>query len=146
MTKSDNMGGVISADFIYPYEINFFAAYNGQCRIGLKGDAEWKKLNIQHQSFNLRTPQKSDDAGFFFEISGSVKLKPSGLEINSLYLNSYIIIRYQLTDNSYIVIGTDCYPLSYTMEMLTPSKPAGFRGYQLSFSGKQLINPPFLDL
>lgn len=146
MAKFDNMGGVISTDFIFPDEIEVFATFANKCTISLINGAAWKKIEMQHQSFTHRVTPKNEDAGKIFTISGSVNLLPQNQYLHILQQKVSIILRYQLTDMNYKVIGTDEYPLSYTVEPLDPGKPSGFRGHKLSFEGKQLFVPPFLNI
>ncbi|MBK5720125.1 hypothetical protein JGH11_04490 [Dysgonomonas sp. Marseille-P4677] len=151
MTKFDNMGGFISADFVHRDEINYFATFGSTCNVSLKGDLKWKKADMKHGGLTITVTPKSADAGRYFEIKGTITIKSDSsdeerLLLRRLELKPYILIRYQTPDKVYHVAGTDEYPLECTLKPLTPNKPSGFNGYELSFEGKQLFIPPVLNI
>lgn len=142
----DNMGGIVSAEFILQKECKVFANYSNQCIIILVEGAEWKPLKMQYMGFNLKIISKTEDAGIYYQITGSVNLLPDNDYIQQLEFNLPILIRYKLADGKCKILGTNEYPLITTLEYLDPQKASSFKGYQLSFEGKQLIAPPFTTI
>lgn len=146
MSFFDNMGGIVSADFLLQSEIDFFAVFGDECTIGLKDNSEWKSLKTKKEGINITSTAEQTDAGLLFSIKGSIILKKESDFLNWLRLSPYILLRYKTVDGIYRIIGTQAYPLSVLLDVLTPSKASGFYGFQLTLSGKQDISPPILKI
>lgn len=146
MVKIDNMGGVISVEFILQKEIHYFAAFGNNCTVSLQNYTLWKPIDTKMEGVTLNVKADREDAGLIYTISGSILIKKTDPYLSVLSLNPYILLKYKNTDNVVKIAGTDEYPLVTTLEPLTPTRATGFLGYQLNFEGKQLIEPPFLNL
>lgn len=144
MKSTDNMGGFLSADFILQYELESFISSGTNYMTTLKENSEWKSLHTKQQGISLTIKPDKKDPGLLYDISGSVVIKKSCPWLDILRLHTLILIRVQLADNSWRILGTDEYPLQATIKPLTPTKASGFAGYELSFKGQQLFEPPFL--
>lgn len=142
----DNMGGLISSMFVFLDEVKNFTHTANSCSISLKDQSEWKKLKNQLEKISVNVSQKRSDAGTIYEVSGSINLLKSDTNIELLRKGRYILIAYTNVDQVTKVIGTNEYPLEYTLSPLTPSKHSDFFGWQLSFKGKQLIEPPIIEI
>lgn len=145
-TVFDNMGGFISAEFILQNELQFFApiAIN-RCHIELRNDKSWKFLDAKHEGISLTVNASDTDAGLVYEITGSIILKKTSEYLDIFRLNRSILIKYTNTDMVEKIAGTDEYPLQVTLSPLTPTVRSDFFGYELKFTGKQLIEPPVLS-
>lgn len=138
----DNMGGIIHAAFVIPKEVKFFANIDDVCKIELIDKAQWKNLTLQPDSVKMTIKASRPDAGLLYEITGTINLLKSDPYIPILRIYPYILLQYANTDGLLRVAGTDEYPLLAALSPLTPSGASGFAGWQLSFQGKQLIEPP----
>jgi hypothetical protein len=106
---------------------------------------------MKYGGFSITVTPKSADAGIYFEIKGTITIKSisaaeDALLLRRLELKPYILVRYQTPDKVYYIAGTDEFPLLCILKPLTPNKPSGFSGYELSFEGKQLFKPPVLNI
>ena len=145
MLPTDNMGGFISAGFILQDEISLFFSWDNSCKIRLLPNKKWKTLGAKREGTSITITPEESDAGLLYAIKGSIILKKDSEHLDILRIKPSIVIRYQTPDKVYRVIGTDEYPLKSTLKLLTPAKASGFSGYELSFEGKQLIEPPILN-
>lgn len=141
----DNMGGILSAAFVLQKEIEYFAHTNNHCTIKLLEQKEWRKFHSQIKGIVINVSPKRSDAGLLYEISGSINLLKSDPNLDLLRMTQYIVIACKNADLVTKVIGTDEYPLEFTLAPLTPAQTSDFFGWSLSFKGKQLIEPPVLD-
>ncbi len=146
LDNMDNMGGFISAAFVFSKEVTSFKIVNDTCKVQLLKDAEWKVLTVQPDSIKIIIKGNRPDAGLIYDISGTINLLKSDPYIPILRVSPYILLRYADRDGLWRVAGTDEYPLLATLSPLTPSSASGFAGWQLEFQGKQLIEPPILTI
>lgn len=145
-TVFDNMGGFISAEFILQNELLFFAPIGvNRCRVDLQNGKSWKLLDAKHEGISLTVNASDTDAGLLYDISGSIILKKTSVYLDILRLNRSILIKYTDTDMIEKIAGTDEYPLQATLSPLTPTARSDFFGYELKFTGQQLIEPPVIS-
>jgi len=141
MSIFDNMGGFISAEFTLHKGVESFVSLGGKCNITFHPNHRWHELPIKQEGISLNIDPKRTDAGLTYNIKGSITCKHSE-SYDILKLTEFILLRYQTPDNIWRVAGTKDFPLSITVNPLTPSKPSGFYGYEINFEGNQLIEPP----
>lgn len=146
MNMIDNMGGFLSADFILHNELESFVSSGSNSIVYLRQNAVWKYLHAKSEGVTLTIKPDKQEPGLLYTIDGSIIIKKECPSLAILRLNTLILIRVQLADGTFRILGTNEYPLQATLRPITPSKASGFTGYELSFSGKQLIEPPLLTV
>ena len=143
-TNMDNMGGIVAAAFIPWSDLDKFLPVGGECEIFLRNNHSWNNFEHQPKSIKITITPKRNDAGLAYEISGTINLLKSDASIPLLRLIQYIVILYKDVDGIEKVLGTDQYPLEFTLAPLTPFQSSDFFGWQVSFKGIQDIEPPIL--
>lgn len=145
MNIFDNMGGFKSAGFVLLKGVESFVSFGGKCSLTLHNHFQWQDFPAKQEGITIKVEAVPSEAGTTYAVKGSIICKRSdGLDI--LKLAGYILMRYQTVDGIWRVAGTKDYPLSVTVNPVTPTKPSGFYGTEVVFEGNQLIEPPVLML
>lgn len=145
MKNIDNMGGILFASFILTHEIKNFVASQNKCIVNLIEDTQWKLIKAKKNGISITITPSNESGGTLYTIKGTIQCRPDAVNLDILKATDTIILRYQTPDGVDKVAGTDQYPLQVTVKPLTPNKANGFAGYEINFSGKQLIEPPVLQ-
>ena len=139
----DNIGGFIKAEFVFLSEISSFTKTGNKATIVLSDFGKWKTLSNQKGGIKPTLSVTNEEAGVLATIGGTIVLKRSDANIDTLYKHKSIVLRLTSANLEVTVWGTDQYPIQQTTAPNTPAKASDFAGYTMTITGSQEFAPPF---
>lgn len=143
MVAFDNMGGIVSAEFILSNEIKYYIAVSNKCVINLVEGAYWKTLDNKHEGITIKIAPSVSDGGTIYQLSGTIICKGAA-NLSLLHRSPFVLLKYKTVNGETKIAGTQEYPLRVTVASINPTRPSDFSGYEVNFSGKQLTEPLLL--
>ena len=136
------MGGSFNYAFILSKSIDSMILFTSKAFVKLKTGERWLKINGQQYGLTISCVPEHGDAGTVYNVTGSLLIARQHLTDDvELYCSQLAKFRgcvsYEMFGGIKYIAGSKDTPLKFTYEVLTPSKPSGFNGAKLSFSGKQ---------
>lgn len=142
MNTFDNIGGVISVDYIQPVLLNYFTSYFGSVHLELKSGYSWSNIPMSYMGCDSQEEIELTDSGSLVTSDIAVLIPFNKITVESvsnlrnILSCSGIIFRLRTTDGKYFIIGSPDYPLFGTIKNTSPKNPVDFRGYQIIISSK----------
>lgn len=136
-----NMGGIVSAQFVYTSDVKSFLKLPGthELFVELNDGATWNNLYMSPNA-GLTEEQSDEDPGALY--SQSLRLRYPTLSAvishqNRLLTAKKLLVKVVTSNGNTLYIGSPDYPASFSFSKLVGDNSASFAGYQGIFSAIQ---------
>ena len=144
--NTNNIGGVIQADFLFTDEISLFSVINHSAVISLHRPNTWRNLPITYMGVSPDVGADDTQAGTLYKQTLTIRLKRTGLTDSELHILRTInvrgcVVRCKDANGNIRLYGSKEYPLLGTVIEKTGTKPSDLSGLEPIFSGKGAYPP-----
>lgn len=136
-----NMGGIVSAQFVYTSNVKSFLKLPGshEIFIELNEGVSWSNLYMSPNA-GLTEQDSEDESGTLYSQALQLRYPTISASIshqNRLLMGRKLIVKLVTSNGNTIYIGSPDYPASFSFKKLIGDNAASFAGYQAIFSAIQ---------
>lgn len=140
---ADNMGGISNAWFIFSSLVEQMIEDRISASVVLKSGNAWTSIKPGRYGATVKVEPQESDAGTLYNITATLQIPRQNLNDASIeYImrlsRGTAVMKYQNYNGDVFIVGSPRFPLKCKLEVLHPSSPGGYSGYNLTVTGKQL--------
>ena len=138
---SDNMGGIISAEFCFISELAFCAALKHGILLELKSGKAWKEFPARIGNIEIDVTEETNVVHDSWTVSGKIRCPRKAYENTREMIlfrqNRKILVKYTTTNGDVMVVGDMQYPVIVTHKLLNGAAASAYSGVEYQLTGAQ---------
>ena len=135
---SDNIGGIISAEYIFVEQVKTCAIIDQEICLNFTSGKNWKEFPATANKIQVTVVPTSENGITSYTINAILFCPKPKLdkyaEMASLQMHK-ILLKYATANGEILVVGDKAHPLKVTTEKLTPSEANGYSGTKFTITG-----------
>jgi hypothetical protein len=149
MTNSENMGGILSAEYVIVDYVNRCAIVLNKINLSFTGNKNWVEFPATPNKIQVTVTPKPSNGKTLYDVNAVVFCPTPKLEkfsqLQSLEMRK-ILLRYTTANGETLVVGDKSNPLKVTIEKITPSQANGYSGTKFNMTCTMTHSELTIDL
>ncbi len=142
--EKDNIGGLVSPEFISVSGIANMTLTDDVYTIILKNNTEWLAIPVGKYGVTANIQPSETDAGIVYSVNISIQIPRQNVDVELMslirtILKGGIIFRYKIFSGDKFILGSPRFPLRGKIEVIHAQQASGFSGCRITLTGKQLV-------
>ena len=138
---SDNMGGIVSAEFCFISELEFCAPLKHGILLELKSGKAWKEFPARMGNIEIDVTEETNVVHDSWAVSGKIrcprKAYENTREMILFRLNKKIVVKYTTANGDVLVVGDMQYPVTVRQKIVPGTTASAYSGVEYQLAGAQ---------
>lgn len=138
---SDNMGGIISAEYCFVSELAFCAPLKHGILLALKNGETWKEFPSHIGNIEINITEETNIVHDLWVINGKIRCPRKSyetiMEMIMFRYNNKILLKYTTANGDVMVVGDFQYPIKISQKIIQGTTASDYSGVEFLLNGIQ---------